>query len=287
MIPLRETACGKLNLTLDILGRRPDGYHDLDMVMCSVSLSDEVRLMLGTGQPWTVVCDRPGIPDGQGNLCWKAARAYFDAAALDPGGLRIEICKAIPAQAGMAGGSSDAAAVLRALNRHYGCVSAPELRDLGLRVGSDVPYCLFGGVALARGRGEVLTRLPDLPGELYFVLAKPEFSASTPALFRELDEAGVTARPDTQAMVSAIRRQDRNAIGASLQNVFEPLVAARFPVVEELRHTMLAHEAIGAQLTGTGSVVFGLYCSMFKATAAALELEDLCPEVHIVTALPA
>ena len=118
--------------------------------------------MLGTGQPWTVVCDRPGIPDGQGNLCWKAARAYFDAAALDPGGLRIEICKAIPAQAGMAGGSSDAAAVLRALNRHYGRFTETQLRAIGLTVGSDVPYCLFGGAALAQGRGEILTRLPEL-----------------------------------------------------------------------------------------------------------------------------
>ena len=287
VVTLHETAPGKLNLTLDVLGKRPDGYHDLEMVMISVSLADELTLELETGAPWSVLCDRPGIPEGPDNLCWKAARVYCDAAGVDPDGLRIRIRKRVPAQAGMAGGSSDAAAVLRALNRHYGRFSAGELRDLGLTVGSDVPYCLFGGVALARGRGEVLTRLPDLPGELYFVLAKPEFSASTPALFRELDEAGVTARPDTQAMVSAIRRQDRNAIGASLQNAFEPLVAARFPVVEELRRTMLAHEAIGARLTGTGSVVFGLYCSMFKAAAAALELEDLCPEVHIVTALPA
>ena len=287
MITLLETARGKLNLTLDVLGRRPDGYHELEMVMISVSLADTLTLTLGTGAPWAVTCDRPGIPENENNLCWRAARAYCDAAGVDPLGLSIRIQKRIPAQAGMAGGSSDAAAVLRALNRRYGSFSDEELRALGLTVGSDVPYCLFGGVALARGRGEVLTRLPDLPGELHFVLAKPEFSVSTPELFRALDEAGITARPDTPAMLRAIRAQDRNAIGAQLQNAFEPVVAARFPIVETLRRVMLAHEAEGVCLTGTGSVLFGLYCSKFKAAAAALELRELCPEVHVVTAAPA
>ena len=284
---LHETAPGKLNLTLDVLGKRPDGYHELEMVMVSVSLHDSLTLELGTGEAWSVTCNRPDIPAGPGNLCWKAARAYFDAAEIDPDGLRIRVEKQVPAQAGMAGGSSDAAAVLRALNRHYGRFSEEELRAIGLTVGSDVPYCLFGGVALARGRGETLTRLPDLPGELNFVLAKPDFSVSTPALFREIDGAGVTARPDTAAMVSAIQRRDRNAIGGLLQNAFEPLVTAQYPVVEELRQVLLAHGAIGARLTGTGSVIFGLFCSKFRAFSAALELEELCPEVHLATAVPA
>ena len=119
------------------------------------------------------------------------------------------------------------------------------------------------------------------------MLVKPELSISTPALFRELDAAGVTARPDTEAMVSAIARKDRNAIGASLQNAFEPLVTAQYPVVEELRQVLLAHGAIGARLTGTGSVVFGLFCSKLRAFSAALELETLCPEVFLAEALPA
>ena len=188
-VVLRETAYGKLNLTLDILGKRPDGYHDLEMVMCSVDLADELTLELGAGGGWSVTCDRAELPQDEGNLCWRAARSYFDAAGLDPDGLRIRVRKSIPAQAGMAGGSSDAAAVLRALNRHYGRFSGAALREIGLQVGSDVPYCLFGGVALARGRGEELTRLPDLPGELHFVLAKPDFSVSTPELFREIGRA--------------------------------------------------------------------------------------------------
>ena len=308
MITLQETAYGKLNLTLDVVGKRRDEYHELEMVMISVSLADRLTLILNTGKPWSVRCDRPGIPDGPENLCWRAAAAYCEAAGVDPGGLRIEVEKAIPAQAGMAGGSSDAAAVLRALNRHYGAFSQEELRSIGLGVGSDVPYCLFGGVALARGRGELLTRLPQLPGELYFVLAKPEFSVSTPELFREIDacrdgtlpsaalgtaapvsadKQGLSLQPGSHAaaIIDAITRQDRNAIGAALHNDFEPLAAERFPVVEQLRQVMLSYEAVGARLTGTGSVVYGLFCSKFKAVAAALELRELCPEVHLATAI--
>ena len=281
MKTIRVLAPAKLNLTLDVVGKRPDGYHELEMVMCSVSLCDALTLELGTGKPWAVLCDRPGIPDGPDNLCWKAAQIYCDAAGLDPAGLTIRIQKHIPAQAGMAGGSSDAAAVLCALNRHYRRFSEEELRAVGLQVGSDVPYCLFGGTALAKGRGEVLTRLPDLPGELWFLLAKPEFSVSTPALFREIDAAGVSVRPDTEAMLRAIEIRDRNAIGRNLQNAFEPLVTRQYPIVERLRQVMLAHGAVGARLTGTGSVVFGLFCSKFKAAAAALELRELCPEVWI------
>ena len=306
-IVLRERAYGKLNLTLDILGKRADGYHDLEMVMCSVSLFDELTLELGTGGPWSVTCDQDDLPQNEGNLCWKAARLYFDAAGIDPEGLTIRVRKAIPAQAGMAGGSSDAAAVLRALNRHYGCFSEEQLRKIGLRAGSDVPYCLFGGVALARGRGERLTRLPDLPEGLCFVLAKPAFSVSTPALFREIDAAcpldgcgdgqspssekqclslqASPARPDTPAMLRALAAGDAAEIGAQLANAFEPLVAVRYPIVGRLRAAMLDRGALGARLTGTGSVVFGLFAAPAAAESAAAALRPHVPEVYLVRAI--
>ena len=285
MIPLRETAYGKLNLTLDILGRRPDGYHDLEMVMCSVSLADELMLMLGTGEEWSVVTDQPDIPDGPGNLCWKAARAFFDAAALNPGGLRIEIRKTIPAQAGMAGGSSDAAAVLRALNRYYGCFSEAQLRAIGLTVGSDVPYCLFGGMALAKGRGEILTRLPALPADVCFVLVKPDFAVSTPALFRQIDAVGLTERPDTAAMVAALEAGSLPEIGRLLANAFEPAVAADYPVVQKIRTSLLENGALGAKLTGTGSVVFGLFEDRTTAVAAARTLRQRFSRIVVVQAV--
>ncbi len=301
-VTLEAVAYGKLNLTLDVLGKRADGYHDLEMVMISVSLADRLSIRLGTGLPWTVTCDRGSIPQGEGNLCWKAARRYCDAAGLDPKGLSIQIQKNIPAQGGMAGGSSDAAAVLRALNGHYKLLPEQKLMELALEVGSDVPYCLFGGAALARGRGELLTRLRPLPEGLWFVLARPDFSVSTPELFREIDAlrhcepvtdvTGVAirspaqVRPDTAAMESAILRGDLEAMGKALANAFEPLVAARYPVVKELKSIMLTQGALGACLTGTGSVVFGLYNSKFKAAASALTLKDLCAEVHIATSVP-
>ena len=138
MTVLQELAPGKLNLTLDILGKRPDGYHELRMVMISVDLADQVTLTLGTGAPWTLTCDRGDLPTGEKNLAWKAARAYFDRTGLDPAGLTLALEKRVPAQAGMAGGSSDAAAVLRALNQRSGCPYTPEELALCERLLSDL-----------------------------------------------------------------------------------------------------------------------------------------------------
>ncbi len=285
MSPLCARAPGKLNLTLDVLSRRPDGYHELEMVMVSVSLHDRVCIYLDTGRPWELTCSDPGIPTGPENLCWKAARLYLDTFGLRPDGVRIDIYKRIPAQAGMAGGSADAAAVLQLLNRHYGCCSASRLRELGLAVGSDVPYCLFGGTALARGRGEVLQRLPDLPAQTGIVLVKPEFSLSTPALFRQLDQEGVQLRPDTPAMCRALGQGDLPAVGRLLANAFQPVAAARFPQVEQIRRALLDQGALGASLTGTGSVIFGLFADADRAAAAARALQGIAPLVEACTVL--
>ena len=285
MKTLQQFAYGKLNLSLDILGKRPDGYHELEMVMCSVSLCDRLVISLGTCEPWKVRCERPGIPQDEDNLCFKAAKVYFDAAGIDPDGLFINILKNIPAQAGMGGGSSDAAGTLLALNGHYGRFSDEKLRQLGLEVGSDVPYCLYGGVALAKGRGEILSRLPNLPKDLVFVLVKPDFSVSTPELFAKIDAEGVRARPDTDAMVKAVKKRDAKAIGRLMENAFEPAVAEQYPVVEEIRRRLLSHGALGARLTGTGSVVFGIFRDKMSAAKAALEFQNKYQEVHIVTAV--
>lgn len=287
MIVLQTEAFGKLNLTLDILGRRADGYHDLQMVMTSVSLSDTVKITLGTGRPWEVLSDCGDIPQNEGNLCWKAARLYFDAALCDPQGLRIQLTKRIPSQAGMAGGSSDAAAVLRLLNGHYHALSETALYQIALAVGSDVPYCLFGGTALAEGRGEVLTRLPDLPEALCYVLVKPDFAVSTPALFRAIDASGTQVRPDNPAMLRAIEDGDLAAIGNLLENAFEPEIVRDYPVVEEIRRQLLSCGALGARLTGTGSVVFGIFDKDAAALAAADALRGSYPLVLTAKSVPA
>lgn len=186
MTTLYEGAFAKLNLTLDVLGKREDGYHNIKSIMQTISIRDDVEIDVGTGEPWTLECSQEGIPTDERNLAWKAAKVYCDGLKKDPNGLTIRITKRIPSGAGMGGGSADAAAVLRALNRHYGSpLSILALAELGAQVGSDVPFCVPCGTAMCEGRGELLRKLPDMP-DCVFVVCKPEFSVSTPELYKKL-----------------------------------------------------------------------------------------------------
>ena len=194
MITLYEGAYAKLNLTLDVLGKREDGYHDIKSVMQAMSLRDDIEIDLGTGEPWRILCDKDHIPTDESNLAWKAAKLFFDATGKDPNGLEIRITKRIPVEAGLGGGSADAAAVLRALNRHYDMpLSLPALAELGGQIGSDIPFCVLCGTAMVEGRGDRIRRLPDLP-DCIFVVCKPDFSSSTAELYRKLDEKNEQAR---------------------------------------------------------------------------------------------
>ena len=187
MAVLEVKAYAKLNLSLDVLGKRPDGYHDMRMVMQSVTLTDTLRLETGTGQPLRMESNLGFLPADESNLAAAAALRLCEEAGVDHGGLSIKLNKTIPVCAGMAGGSADAAAVLRGLNKLLGLgLSGTRLEEIGALVGSDVPYCVRGTTALAEGRGEILTDLPPLPSCLV-VLCKPAFSVSTPELFRTLD----------------------------------------------------------------------------------------------------
>ena len=160
MTTLYEGAFAKLNLTLDVLGKREDGYHNIKSIMQTISIRDDVEIDVGTGEPWTLECSQEGIPTDERNLAWKAAKVYCDGLKKDPNGLTIRITKRIPSGAGMGGGSADAAAVLRALNRHYGRpLSILALAELGAQVGSDVPFCVLCGTAMCEGRGELLRKL--------------------------------------------------------------------------------------------------------------------------------
>ena len=180
MITLYEGAFAKINLTLDVLGKRPDGYHDLKSVMQTISMRDDIEIDIGTKQLWKIYCDKEGIPLDERNLAWKAAEVFFNATGKDPDGIEIRITKRIPSEAGLGGGSADAAAVLRALNRHYNNpFSILALAELGASVGSDVPFCTLCGTAMVEGRGERLRKLPDMP-DCVFVICKPDFSSSTP-----------------------------------------------------------------------------------------------------------
>ena len=259
-------AYAKLNLTLDILRRRADGYHDLRMVMQTVSLHDDVRVTLTEGDGISCCCGE--IPGDESNLAVKAARAFFARTGIPPRALAIDIVKRIPAQAGMAGGSADAAAVLRALRT----LLSPELSDealerIGADVGSDVPFCVRGGTALAEGRGERLTTLPPAPS-CHAVLCKPDFSISTPMLFSRVRAEELTDRPDTDGMLDALRRGDARGVFARVKNVFEQVLPPEYGEVFAIRDSLLALGAEAAAMTGSGPTVFGLFRDAQAAEAA-------------------
>lgn len=281
MTTLYEGAYAKLNLTLDVLGKRPDGYHDLQSVMQTVSIRDDIEIDVGTGKPWRLLCDKADIPCDETNLAWKAAQVYLDAMHKDPGGLEIRITKRIPSGAGMGGGSADAAAVLRALNRHYGePLSIGALAELGAQVGSDVPFCVICGTAMCEGRGERLRRLPDMP-DCIIVVCKPEFSVSTPALYKQLDQVAIANRPDNRAMESALLAGDLEKVAHGLCNVFDPVVTADHLELNYIKSIFHQYGAIGYQMTGSGSAVFALVSEFEVAAVICAMLKDNYPNVYI------
>lgn len=274
MITLQETAYAKINLTLDIMGKREDGYHELESVMQQITLCDDVEIDVETGEDWQLECDQADIPTDSENLAWKAAGVFYKSIGKDPRGVAIRLTKRIPSGAGLGGGSADAAAVLRALNRHEGTpYSVEELAALGAKIGSDVPFCVLGGTALAKGRGEKLTPLQPMP-QCFYCIAKPEFSVSTPWLYGEFDRQGPVCRPDTQGMLQALEKQDLMHVAGYVGNVMEPLVAAAHPEIPEIRLTMQDCGASGTAMTGSGSAVFGIFDSFDMAAMASMQLME-------------
>lgn len=281
MITLYEGAFAKLNLTLDVLGKRPDGYHDLRSIMQTISVRDDVEIDLDTGKPWKLTCTQQDIPTDERNLAWKAAKVFFEAAHRDPNGLEIRITKRIPSEAGMGGGSADAAAVLRALNKHYDSpFSLPALAELGSLVGSDVPFCTMCGTAMVEGRGERLRRLPAFP-DCCFVICKPDFSVSTPELYRKLDETAIGTRPDQQAMERAIMAGNLRDAAENVWNVFDPVVTAEHLELNYIKSIFNSYGSLGQQMTGSGSAVFGIVDNFEYAAVICNMLKDNFPRVFI------
>lgn len=281
MITLYEGAFAKLNLTLDVLGKREDGYHDLRSVMQTISIRDDVEIDLDTGKPWALSCTNADIPCDERNLAWKAAKVFFDTTGKDPNGLSIRITKRIPMEAGMGGGSADAAAVLRALNKHYdNPFSILALAELGAQVGSDVPFCVLCGTAMVEGRGERLRKLPDMP-DCVFVVCKPDFSSSTPELYRKLDETAIAKRPDNQAMESALLAGDLGKVAENLCNVFDPLVTAEHLELNYIKSIFNSYGSVGQQMTGSGSAVFAILPNFEYAAVVCNMLKDNYPDVYI------
>lgn len=282
MPAIEVKAYAKLNLSLDVLGKRPDGYHDMRMVMQTVGLTDHIRLETGTGKPLRMETNLGFLPADEHNLAAAAALRLCEAAGADHGGLSIRLRKAIPVCAGMAGGSADAAAVLRGLNRLLDLgLSGRRLAEIGALVGSDVPYCVGGGTALAEGRGELLTPLPALP-PCHVVLCKPAFSVSTPELFKALDGCRIRRRPDTAGLLAALERGNLPEVARRMYNVFEDVLPPRrAQEIDSIKNVMIQHGALGASMSGTGPTVFGLFDRVEEAEEARNALSELYRETFL------
>lgn len=281
MTTLYEAAYAKLNLTLDVLGKREDGYHDLQSVMQTISIRDDIEIDIGTGKPWRLLCSDETLPTDERNLAWKAADVFCRTMNRDPDGLEIRIVKRIPSGAGMGGGSADAAAVLRVLNRHYGePLSVLALAELGAQVGSDVPFCVLGGTAMVEGRGERLRKLPDMP-DCIFVVCKPDFSVSTPELYEKIDRVAIPQRPDNRAMETALLAGDLGAVAENLCNVFDPVVTSEHLELNYIKSICHSYGALNQQMTGSGSAVFAILPNFEYAAVVCNMLKDNYPKVFI------
>ena len=272
MNTIDEKAYAKINISLDVTARRPDGYHDMLMVMQTVSLCDDIRVTLTPEKPSRAECNLRFVPSDSRNLAVRAADVFFAEAGIENMGAHIKMQKHIPVGAGMAGGSSDAAAVLRALDKLYGtALGCERLEQIAAKIGSDVAFCVAGGTQLASGRGEVLSPLPPLP-DCTLVICKPDFSVSTPELFRKLDSVKLRCHPDTQGIVELLREGDLPKIARRMYNVFEDVPDRRHNEIAAIKGQMLDAGALGSVMTGTGSAVFGIFADPAGAEKCAKAL---------------
>ena len=272
-------APAKINLTLDVTGRRDDGYHLIRSVMQSVELCDTVTVKLtGAASGLELSADDERVPLDESNTALRAARACLDA-VMENSGAAIHLHKVIPMQAGLAGGSADAAGVIAALDYLLDTRLPPEaLGEIGAAVGADVPFCLLGGAAEAEGTGTVLSALPSMP-DCFLVLAKPPCGVSTAEAYRRIDAAQLLRRPLTGQMVEAVCSGDLESIAAGVCNVFEE--ALNLPEVRQIRSIMRGFRTLGCAMTGSGSAVFGIFADKADAQHCAEKLRREDNEVFV------
>ena len=277
MNTITEKAYAKLNISLDVSKAREDGYHDMVMVMQTVSLCDELSITLDQTGIVRAEADLRYIPRDDRNLAVKAAKLYFAKTGREGTGAVIRMRKRIPVGAGMAGGSSDAAAVIRALSRTFGQeLKKDEMMALAERTGSDVAFCVLGGTALAEGRGEILTPLRDMP-DCTIVICKPDYSISTPELFRAIDREKLRVHPDTAGILEAIREGNLAQICRRMYNVFEDVPDRRMKIIGGIKTRLINKGAEGAVMTGTGSAVFGIFTDENTAKKACSAMAKEVP----------
>lgn len=257
----------KINLTLDVLSRRENGYHDIKMIMQTVSLFDLV-LTDKADSGISISTNLRYLPNNEKNIAYKAADSFFKKSGIK-GGVKIMIHKNIPVAAGLAGGSGNCAAVLAAMNLLYNNpFSDRELMDIGAELGADVPYCFDGGTQMAEGIGEILSKLPPIP-DAYILLVKPPINVSTGAIYEKIDSAPLEVRPDADAMIKALEDGNINSVAENLCNVMESVTEKMYPIIGGIKKKLIMNGALGAVMSGSGPTVFGIFDSFEKAKKSA------------------
>lgn len=260
-------ALAKINLGLDVLGKREDGYHNVRMVMQSIYLYDNVRIQQKRAPGIELMSNLYYLPSDSGNIAYKAAQMLMEEFGL-PGGVRIILEKHIPVAAGMAGGSSNAAAVLFGMNRLYGLgLSQQELMERGVKLGADVPYCIMRGTVLAEGIGEKLTILPSMP-KCAVLIAKPPISVSTRVVYESLDSMEIIRHPDIDGLLLALEKGSLKDAAACMGNVLEDVTISQYPVINDIKREMIDAGALNAMMSGSGPTVFGLFENKMLAREA-------------------
>lgn len=276
---LTVNAPAKINLTLDIIGKRNDGYHLVKMLMQSVNVYDTVTVWDEADSPIEVYCNREEVPVTEANTAYRAAQAFLEATKVENPGIGIKIKKRIPIAAGLAGGSADAAAVIMALDHMFETrLSQAELTDIGEKIGADVPFCMFGGTMLAEGIGTILTPLPDLP-DCYIVLSKPGISVSTQNAYSMVDKHLLWESPETDDAVEAVCNGDIEEVANCVYNEFEKVLD--LPEVAAIKQIMLEDGALNAGMSGSGPTVFGIFKDKGMAENCARSLEEYCDQVFV------
>jgi len=270
---MKVKAFGKINLTLDVLGRRRDGYHLLDTVMQTVSIWDELEIQTGGERGVRLECNRESLPLDSKNTVYRAAKFFLEDQGLVNEGLTIYIHKFIPSRSGMGGGSADAAAVLRGLNEMYGAgLSDGKLMELGAKVGADVPFCVTGGAARCTGTGTEVSPAPMMP-ECWLVVCKPPAGMSTPRAYALLDQYPLSSTQATPRMMDALEAGNLRRVAKGLANRFDETI--RMAQGRGVKRAMLGIGALGAMMTGSGSGVYGIFETEQQAKAAMKGLEGL------------
>ena len=286
MYQMRLKALAKINLGLDVLRRKEDGYHEVKMIMQTINLHDQIHMRKIKEDEIRIRTNLHYLPNNENNLAYKAAKILKDEFDIK-GGVTINLKKVIPVAAGMAGGSSDAAAVLFGMNKMYGLgLSMQELMDRGVKLGADVPYCIMRGTALAEGIGEKLTKLPAMP-KCHILIAKPPIGVSTKFVYENLhaNDLKPEDHPPVDAQLEALKEGDLKKLVANMGNVLERVTVPEYPVISELKQMMLDCGALGSMMSGSGPTVFGIFEKEEDAKAAfeRIEQSGLSKQIYLTT----